>query len=156
VTLHHYDPVPHTDGTPVYMRPADLSRKNVIASYLQAAWWMELRPMPPLSYVDFLGSRHSRPVCWVVIISRSYTWQQLMDWGGVILKWRTWATLRQLSAVPLSVSWLGCYVCYDLADGLYCQHIANIPDVRATAYDPRGAVNDTEPAVLVTHLERIG
>ena len=154
--LHSYSAAPWTDGTPVYMRPADLSRKRVIASYLQQAWWMEMAPMPPLSFVDFLGSRHSRPVAWVVIISRNYTWQQLMDLGGIYLKWRTWATLRQLSAVPLSVAWLGCYVVYDLADGLYSQHIANIADVRAIAVDPRGAPNDTEQAVLVTHLERIG
>lgn len=154
--LHNYSAAPWVDGTPVYMRPADLSRKRVIASYLQQAWWMEMMPMPALSFVDFLGSRHSRPVCWIVIISRSYTWQQLIDYGGIYLKWRTWATLRQLSAVPLSISWLGCYVVYDLADGLYSQHIANIADVRATAVDPRGATNDTEQAVLVQHLERIG
>lgn len=154
--LHNYSAAPWTDGTPVYMRPADLSRKRVIASYLQQAWWMEMMPMPPLSFVDFLGVRHSRPVAWVVIISRNYTWQQLMDLGGIYLKWRTWATLRQLSSIPLSISWLGCYVVYDLADGLYSQHIANIADVRATAVDPRGAPNDREPAVLVTHLERVG
>jgi hypothetical protein len=154
--LHNFDPAPHTDGTPVYMRPADLSRKNVIASYLQAAWWMELLPMPPLAYTDFLGARHSRPCCWVTIISRNYSWQQLMDLGGIYLKWRTWATLRQLSAVPLSISWLGSYVVYDLTDGLYSQHIMNIADNRATAVDPRGAAGDIEAAVLVTRLERIG
>src|SRR5215472_3643574 len=138
------------------MRPADLSRKQIIATWLQHAWWMDMVPMPPLSFVDFLGSRHSRPVCWVVIISRNYTWQALMDHGGVFLKWRTWATLRQLSAVPLSVTWLGCYVVWDLVDGLYCQNVANIPDVRVIADDPRGAPNDREPAVLVTNLVRVG
>ena len=154
--IHNYLPQPHTDGTPVYIVPADLSRKRIIASYLQTAWWMDLMPMPPLSFTDFLGIRHSRPVAWVVIISRAYSWQQLNDLGGIWLKYRTWATLRQLSAVPLSIAWLGCYVVYDLQDGLYCQHIANIPDVRAIARDPRGAANDTEPAVLVTRLERCG
>ena len=154
--LHNYQAAPWTDGTPVYLRPADLSRKRVIASYLQTAWWMEMIPMPPLSFVDFLGVRHSRPVAWVVIISRSYTWQQLQDFGGPVLKWKTWATLRQLSAVPLSVAWLGAYVVYDLADGLFSQHVANIPDQRIIITDPRGAANDTEQAVLVTHLERIG
>jgi hypothetical protein len=154
--IHSFESAPHTDGTPVFMQLADLSRKMIIASYLQRAWWMDLMPMPPLAFTDFLGVRHSRPCCWVAVISRSYTWQQLQDLGGIYLKWRSWATLRQLSAVPLSISWLGAYVVYDLPDGLYSQHVMNIPDLRATAVDPRGATNDTETAVLVRHLERVG
>jgi hypothetical protein len=153
--IHNYTPAEHTDGSYVFMQPADRARKLAAGGYLQYAWAMALQPLPPLSFVDFLGSRQGRPCCWVSLISRSYTWPQLMGWGGIFLKYRTYVTLQQLAQVPLSIAWLGAYVVYDLADGLYAQHVGNIPPVRVIAYDPRGAVNDTEPAVLVTHLERV-
>jgi hypothetical protein len=153
--IHNYAPTPAGDGSPVYMMPADWRRKMMVAAWLQQAWRMDLHPQPPLGYTDFLGARHGRPCCWVVVITRSYTYPQLMAMGGIFLKWRTWATLRALAAVPLSVTWLGCYVVWDLADGIYANHIANLPEYLTTAYDPRGAANDTEPAVLVLDLVRV-
>ena len=152
--IHNYTPTPHDDGTPVYMKTADTRRKMLVASYLQRAWRMDLHPLPPLSFVDFICARQGRPVGWLTVISRSYTYGDLMAMGGIFLKGRTWSTLQNLNAVPLSVAWLGCYVAWDLADGLYANHITNLPEYRTTAWDPRGAVNDTEPAVLVLDLVR--
>jgi hypothetical protein len=154
-TLHNWAAGRHTDGTPVFMVPHDYSRKMLTAGHLERLWGMSFTPMPALSYADFLASRNERPCCWVTVISRSYSYTQLMAMGGIYLKRRTWATHNALARVPLSIDWLGAYLVWDLMDGLYSQHVSAIPDVRAVAWDPRGATNDTEPAVLVNWLGRV-
>lgn len=154
--IHNQYATPHTDGTPMFMTGADTSRKLITAGYLQGLWGMRLAQLPALCYVDFLASRQERPCCWVAVISRSYSYRELMGLGGIYLKRRTWLTLTRLALVPLSIDWRGAYLVWDLTDGLYCQNVANIPDYRAVAFDPRGAAHDTEPAVLVRWLERIG
>ncbi|HYK70375.1 MAG TPA: hypothetical protein VEV45_20695 [Streptosporangiaceae bacterium] len=153
--LHNYAPQEHTDGSPMFMVPADRYRSLIAAGQLQAAWRMQLIPMPSLSFVGYLASRAERPCCWVSIISRSYSYPQLMSMGGVILKYRTWNTMRRLAVTPLSLDWIGAVVVWDLPDGLYCQNVLNMPDYRAQAFDPRGAPNDIEPAVLVHDLVRV-
>lgn len=152
---HSYLPTPHGDGTPVFMTRGDQRRKMVAASRLQHAWRMDLHPMPPLGYTDFLCARQGRPVGWLVVISRSYSHGELQAMGGIYLKHATWATLRALNEVPLSVAWLGCWVVWDLTDGMFGQHIANMPDYQTVAWDPRGAVNDRERAVLVLDTVRV-
>jgi hypothetical protein len=155
VTLHHQQATAHTDGSAMFLRQSDSLRQDQIAAWLGHAWGMQFRYMGNLSFIDYIGVRQERPVCWVEIISRVYAHDELMRMGGVYLKRKTWETLRAIAAVPLSVSWLGAYVVWDLKDGLYSVHINSIPDYKGTAYDPRGASNDTEPAVLVRHLTRI-
>jgi hypothetical protein len=147
--LHHASAVAAPDGSAMFLRPADREREERIAAELRAAWAVELIHMPPLSYLDFLAVRDARPVGWVEVVTRSYTYGQLMDLGGLALKRKTYLTLVAASQVKLSAGWNGARVVWDLADGLYYVHInwATVVSER-TLSDPRRAANDCEPVVL--------
>lgn len=153
--LHHHDPVLHTDGTRVFLHDDDRQRQDSIAERLAKEWNMRLLYVGDLSFVDFLGIRDERPVRWIELISRNYSYEQLMSYGGVFLKRQTWEAMRSLADAPLSVLWEGAYIVYDLRDGLYYNNIENIEDSPTVAYDPRGAVNDTEAAINVKNLTRM-
>lgn len=141
----------------MFLRQGDRDREDRIADRLEAAWGIRLIHMPRLSYIDFIGCKHDRPVCWVEVITRNYDHERLMDMGGVALKLETYNTLSALAAIPISTDWRGGFMVWDLRDDLYWINVNEISTAGSlrTIRDPRGAVNDTETVVLVRSLHRV-
>jgi len=136
----------------MFLQDHDRARQQQLVSKIEEAKDVRLVYVGDLSYIDTLAIRNERPLCWVELISRNYDHATLMKWGGVLLKRATYDTLCRLAEVPLSVEWAGAVIVWDLTDGTYYRNVKDIPVVETIARDPRGAVNDTEPAILVKEL----
>lgn len=154
--LHADVPEVHEDGTKRFSGATDLVRQGLVAQKIEERLKVKLIPVGELSYLDYLVVRYERPIAWAEIIERAYTYEDLMQRGGVWLKRKTYMTALCAAGVPLSIRWQGAFIFWQLIDGLYWASAIDIDPQLDEAFDPRGATNDTEPALLVKDLHWLG
>lgn len=148
----------NSDGTKIFLTEKDREREERVTARLGTAWDFSFLHMPMESYVDFIAVRHNRPVGWVEVISRDYTWETLRGMGGVVLKHKTLRTMQRLAEVPLGEVWFGSRVVWEMLDGLYYVDVTDIHDpVLRRFTDPRRANrNDVNELVaLITDLKKV-
>lgn len=157
MSLHADTPVVHSDGSLRFSGRPDGIRQLAVADALERRLNVRLVAAGELSFLDYLALRDERPIAWCEVIERAYTWADLKARGGVWLKLKTYETALAAAQVPLSVDWKGSLIFWKLAD-LDCLWWINVQHLEADiseAYDPRGATNDREPAILVKNLKRL-
>lgn len=133
-------------GRPIYETRDDIAREKAVADWIASHWSVDVCKNPRLYAVDYCAMRGGGLVAWLEIKNRTYSRDQLHQWGGYMMGASKVAGMAYL----MSVSKKPAFLCVNLAGEVYAMKY-NPDTFYRTEYRgrvDRGDPDDMEPCVM--------
>ena len=131
---------------PMYENEKNLTEEKKVADFLADKWKCDFKKMPIKYELDFVLMRDLRGVAFAEVKCRSYTRQQLAQWGGSMVSLAKFQKAKQINRDTN----LPCYFIVQCSDQLmFCSVDVITPVITWSGRKDRNDILDHEPYVLI-------